>query len=49
MGSFPATSVDVVIVATPPVDETVPRDAPALVNETVPVAPEESVAVNVTD
>ena len=49
MGSLPAGSEDVVVVATPPVSVDVPNVVAPLANVTVPVTPVGSVAVNVTD
>jgi len=49
MGLLPAGSVDVVSVADPPVNGDVPKSEAPLVNVTVPVTPEGSVAVKVTD
>jgi hypothetical protein len=49
MGSVPAGSEDVVVVATPPASVDVPSVVAPLVNVTVPVAAAGSVAVKVTD
>ena len=49
MGSLPAGSEEVAVVATPPVSVAVPNVVAPLVNVTVPVTPIGSVAVKVTD
>jgi hypothetical protein len=49
MGSLPAGSEDVVVVATPPVSVDVPNTVAPFVNVTVPVTAVGSVAVKVTD
>ena len=49
MGSLPAGSEDVVVVAIPPVSVDVPNVVAPLANVTVPVTPLGRVAVKVTD
>jgi len=49
MGSLPTDRVDVATVAFPPDKGDVPKAVVPLVNVTVPVAPEGSVAVKMTD
>jgi len=49
MGSLPTARLDVATVAIPPERVETPSEVAPLVNVTVPVAPDGSVAVNVTD
>ena len=49
IGSLPTGSVDVVVVAAPPVRVDVPNVVLPLVNVTVPVTPDGRLAVKVTD